>query len=199
MEMDGEREVYRGLLAYAAASFLALPLLTTFSEPLTRMVEAVIPVEYLERLLSPLIVSVVAQILQALGISTSICGSYLYLESWIPLRVHVNWNCVGWQSLGMLAITLAVGLRGPYTVRSRMLAALMGVEGVFLINILRIVATCLLAYHLGYLPALIFHDYFGTILTLLWLSVFWLLAYTKILVRKEISDTKHIMRQGRGG
>ncbi len=191
--MKGEREVFRSLLAYAAASFLALPLLTTFSEPLTRIVEAAMPVEYMERALSPIVVTAVAKILNALGISTAIRGSYLYLEGWMPLRVYVSWNCVGWQSLGLLAITLAVGLRGPYTLRSRLLAALIGVEGVFLINILRIVATCLLAYHIGYLPALIFHDYFGTVLTLIWLAIFWLLAYTRILTRKEISESEYIM------
>ena len=90
--MESEREVYRSLLAYAAASFLALPLLTTFSEPLTRMVEAAMPVEYMERTLSPIIVAAVAGILDILGISTSISGSYLYLEGWMPLRVHVSWN-----------------------------------------------------------------------------------------------------------
>lgn len=197
--MESEREVYRSLLAYAAASFLALPLLTTFSEPLTRMVEAAMPVEYMERTLSPIIVAAVAGILDILGISTSISGSYLYLEGWMPLRVHVSWNCVGWQSLGLLAITLAVGLRGSYTWRSRLLAALIGVEGVFLVNIIRIVATCLLAYYIGYLPALIFHDYFGTILTLIWLAVFWLWAYSRILRRKEISNSEYINGRERGG
>ena len=194
----GEREAYRSLLAYAAASFLSLPLLTTLSEPLTRAVEAAIPVGYLERLLSPLIVAVVARVLEALGISTATSGSYLYLEGWMPLRVHVSWNCVGWQSIGLLAITLAVGLRGPYTLRSRLLAALIGAEGVFLVNILRIILTCLLAYYIGYLQALIFHDYFGTILTLLWLAVFWLYAYDRILRSKEISETEYIVR-GEGG
>lgn len=188
----GEREVYRSLLAYAAASFLALPLLTTFSEPLTRAVEAMMPVGYLESLLSPLIAAIVARILNTLGISTATSGSYLYLEGWMPLRVHVSWSCVGWQGIGLLAITLAVGLRGSYTWRSKLLAALIGVEGVFLVNIIRIVTTCLLAYHIGYLPALIFHDYFGTILTLIWLAIFWVLAYSRILMRKEISNPEYI-------
>lgn len=196
--MNGEREVYKGLLAYATASFLLLPLLTTFNEPLTKIVGTVMPVGYMERILSPIMVSAVAQILRGLGISTSISGSYLYLEGGIPLRIYVSWNCVGWQSLGLLAITLALGLRGPYTLGSRLLTAIIGVEGVFLVNILRIVATTLLAYYMGYLPALIFHDYFGTILTLLWLTAFWLLAYTKILIKKEISKTKHIVRRGEG-
>ncbi|KYH38381.1 MAG: Exosortase EpsH-related protein [Candidatus Bathyarchaeota archaeon B23] len=193
--MDGEREVYRGLLAYAAASFLILPLLITFSEPLTRLVETALPVEYLEGVLAPLIASTVAGVLEGLGISTAVSGSYLYLEGWIPLRVHVNWSCVGWQSLGLLGITLAVGLRGPYTLRSRLMAAVIGVEGVFFVNILRIVITCLLAYYAGYLPALIFHDYFGTILTLLWLALFWLLAYSKILVEREVSEEKYISEE----
>ena len=156
------------------------------------------PVEYMERTLSPIIVAAVAGILDILGISTSIGGSYLYLEGWMPLRVHVSWNCIGWQSLGLLAITLAVGLRGSYTWRSRLLAALIGVEGVFLVNIIRIVATCLLAYYIGYLPALIFHDYFGTILTLIWLAIFWLWAYSRILTRKEISNSEYINGRERG-
>jgi hypothetical protein len=51
-----------------------------------------------------------------------------------------------------------------------------GVLGVFAINVLRIALVVALGYFAGSPAALVFHDYGGTILTLVWLLAFWSLV-----------------------
>ena len=65
-----------------------------------------------------------------------------------------------------------------------------GFEGTFLLNIIRILIPTLLAYIWGSIPAVLFHDYMGTALTLLWLGLFWKSSYSKILVTNP--KTNHI-------
>jgi len=61
-------------------------------------------------------------------------------------------------------------------------------EGTFLVNIVRILIPTLLAYYMGYIPAIIFHDYMGTLLTLLWIGGFWSYAFGNILVKRGGAD-----------
>jgi hypothetical protein len=49
--------------------------------------------------------------------------------------------------------------------------------GTVLVNIARITVVCLLAALAGYVPAVLFHDYGGTLLIVAWLFFFWLAAY----------------------
>jgi exosortase/archaeosortase family protein len=60
---------------------------------------------------------------------------------------------------------------------SRLAVIALGVLGTVLINIARITVVCLLAALAGYLPAVLFHDYGGTLLLVAWLFTFWLIAY----------------------
>jgi exosortase/archaeosortase family protein len=63
------------------------------------------------------------------------------------------------------------------TVSTRAQVILLGVLGTVLVNIARITVVCLLAALAGYLPAVLFHDYGGTLLLVAWLFAFWLIAY----------------------
>jgi exosortase/archaeosortase family protein len=103
----------------------------------------------------------------------------------MPLRIYINWNCIGWQSFVLLTFTFLTGLQGPYTKRSKLMTVLIGLEGTFLVNILRILIPTLLAHNSGYLQAIIFHDYLGTLFTLLWMGIFWNYAFGSLLLRKE--------------
>lgn len=181
-----EGKTYRKLIAMAAFAFMVLPFITTFNELLTKMVEKIQLVAFIQGLAAPFIVRVVAVLLRALGVATVCSGSYLYLTGgWMPLKVYISWNCIGWQSFIILAFTLATGLQGPYTLRSKLLTVLLGVEGSFLINLLRILVPCLLAYHIGYVPAVVFHDYLGTVMTLLWLGALWYFSFEHLLVKAD--------------
>jgi len=179
-----EGATYRSLIVVAAFAFMVLPFITTFNELLTNVVERLQLVAFIQSLAAPFLVRVGAVILRALGVPTAISGSYLYLTGgWMPLRIYISWNCIGWQSFILLAFTLATGLQGPYTWRSKLLTVLLGVEGTFLVNVLRILIPSLIAYSVGYMPAIIFHDYLGTVLTLTWLGAFWYFSFGRLLVK----------------
>jgi exosortase/archaeosortase family protein len=178
-----EGRVYQRLIVVAAVAFIILPFITTFNEFLTKIVESLHFVAVIQGVAAPFIVRVVAVFLNALRIPASIDGSFLYLGGrWMPLRIYINWNCIGWQSFILFAFTLLTGLQGPYTRRSKLLTVLLGLEGTFLINVIRILVPTSLAYHSGYIPAIVFHDYMGTLLTLLWMGFFWNYAFGSVLV-----------------
>jgi len=178
-----EGRIYQRLIVVAAVTFIILPFVTTFNEFLTKIVESLHFVAVIQGVAAPFMVRVVAVILQTMRIPTSIAGSFLYLGGrWMPLRIYINWNCIGWQSFVLFAFTLLTGLQGPYTKRSKFLTVLIGLEGTFLINIIRILVPTILAYHSGYIPAIVFHDYMGTLLTLLWMGFFWNYAFGSVLV-----------------
>jgi exosortase/archaeosortase family protein len=124
----------------------------------------------------------IAVILGFFGIEASVSETSLYLlKGAITLPIYISWNCVGWQSFILFAITLITGLQGSYTRRSKVETVILGFLGTFLVNLLRISIVCLVAYYVGQLPAVIFHDYGGTILILLWLFLFWYFAHGYVL------------------
>ncbi len=185
-----EDTVYRKIIMVAAVTFVILPFVTTFNEFLTKVVESLNFVSVIQGYAAPFIVRIVAAILLAIKIPAAIDGSHLYLTGgWLPLRIYINWNCVGWQSFILLAFTFVTGLQGPYKLRSKIMTVLIGLEGTFLINIIRILIPTLLAFKFDFLSAIIFHDYLGTLFTLLWMGVFWNYAFGNILT-KHSTDTK---------
>ena len=181
-----EGKIYQKLILYAAIAFIVLPFITSFNEVLTKVVESLHFVNAMQGVAAPFIVKVLVVLLRALGVPASVDGSFLYLTGkWMPLKVYINWNCIGWQSFILLALTIITGLQGSYTRRSKLVTILIGVEGTFLINMVRILIPTLIAYKVDYIPAIIFHDYIGTLFTLLWLGAFWSYAFDGILVKKD--------------
>jgi exosortase/archaeosortase family protein len=180
-----EGKIYQKLILYAAIAFIVLPFMTTFNEFLTKVVESLHFVNAMQSVAAPFVVKTLAVILRAIGMPAAIDGSHLYLTGgWMPVKVYINWNCIGWQSFILLALTIVTGLQGPYTRRSKLITVLIGLEGTFVVNIVRILIPTLLAYHMGYIPAIIFHDYMGTLLTLLWIGGFWSYSFRNILVKR---------------
>lgn len=181
-----EGKIYQKLILYAAIAFIVLPFITSFNEVLTKVVESLHFVNAMQGVAAPFIVKVLVVLLRALGVPASADGSFLYLTGgWMPLKVYINWNCIGWQSFILLALTIITGLQGSYTRRSKLVTILIGVEGTFLVNMVRILIPTLIAYKVDYIPAIIFHDYIGTLLTLLWMGAFWSYAFDGILVKKD--------------
>jgi len=184
-----EGRVYRKLILYAAFILMILPFMTTFNETLTKLVEGVGLVGVIQGLIAPFLVKAVASILGALGVPGSVSGSTLYLTGgWMPLEIYVSWNCIGWQSFVLLALTTVTGFQGRYTLRSKALTVLIGLEGTFIVNIVRILIPTFLAHWYGYIPALIFHDYFGTLITILWMGAYWSLSFRSILVKADAAQ-----------
>ena len=184
-----EGKIYQKLILYAAIAFIVLPFMTSFNELLTKVVESLHFVNAIQSVAAPFVVKTLAVILRAIGMPTAVDGSHLYLTGgWMPVKIYISWNCIGWQSFILFVLTIVTGLQGRYTRRSKLLTVLLGLEGTFLVNIVRILIPTLLAYFAGYIPAIIFHDYLGTLLTLLWIAAFWSYAFGNILEKNDQSD-----------
>lgn len=171
--------VYALLVGVSAVLLVVLPFVSTFDDLLTSIgmklgiaapLESIVPAE----------VHVTVALLAALGIHAATAGSELVVwnSSGAPQTLFISWNCVGWQSLILLALSLIVGLRGQMSGWSRLEIVMLGITGTILVNLVRIALVCLLAATGGYLPAVLFHDYGGTLLIVGWLFSFWFIAFT---------------------
>jgi exosortase/archaeosortase family protein len=180
---------YKNLLIASAIIFLILPVVTTFNEFLTAIVMRTQLYPYIENIFVPFLVKIVAGVLQyVFGITTIISTAALRLQdAGHAVTLYISWNCIGWQSLILFVFTLTTGLQGSYSIRSKLLTVITGLEGTFLINIFRITLICILAFYWGVMPAMLFHDYGGTILMLTWLAFFWYFSQKYVL--KHMSST----------
>ena len=175
---------FQMILLLAAGLLLVLPFITTFNEFLTK---AVIELR-LDRILTdwvvPTEVRFIALTLAPFGIEAQVSDAALYLSSpgsAFPIPVYISWNCVGWQSFILFGITLITGLQGPIPRRRKLQVIAVGLLGTFWMNLLRMSSVALVAYFFGRLPAVIFHDYGGTLIILIWLAVFWYALFNYFL------------------
>jgi len=174
--------VFAMLLALSAVLLVVLPFVSTFDDALTAVgmrlgiaapLQAIVPAE----------VRVTVAILGVFGIHAGAAGNQLVVwnSSGAPQTLFISWNCVGWQSLVLLVLSFLVGLRGSMGWTSRLEVIVFGILGTVLVNLVRIATVCVLAAAAGYLPAVLFHDYGGTLLLVGWLFVFWLIAFRWLL------------------
>jgi exosortase/archaeosortase family protein len=182
MTRDRSAPLFGVLLAVGCGLLLVMPFITTFDDLLTTIgirlgiaapLQAIVPTE----------VRAVVASLNLVGIRAGAAGNQLVVWNTVdvPQTLFISWNCVGWQSLILLGLSLMVGLRGTGGWQSRAQVLAIGLLGTLLVNILRITLVCLIAALAGYVPAILFHDYGGTLLLIAWLFGFWLLAYGWLL------------------
>ncbi len=181
MSAEG-RNVFLGLLAATCAMLLVLPLVTTFDELLTALTMK-------SGLLSPLVslavpeARAVVALLGVLGVKAQAAGGELYVWDWSGQRqaVLISTACVGWQSLVLLALSSLVGLRGRFATESKIQLVVIGVLGTILVNLLRMTVVCIVAADFGFWPAVMVHDYGGTLVVIVWLFAFWAFAHRWVL------------------
>ncbi len=176
---------YQGIVVASALIFMSLPFVTAFNEFLTAIVVNSGAYTIVQLYVVPFESRMVAGIIHGLfGIPAvvSLGGQTVVVETATrTIRGYISWNCIGWQSLILFILTLASGLRGNFTKASKGLAVLLGFEGIVLLNLARIVIVLLVAISFGTIPAIIFHDYAGTLILLVWLVAFWHFSYNHIL------------------
>jgi exosortase/archaeosortase family protein len=181
--MNSERRsVYVGLLAATCAMLLILPFVTTFDEFLTAATRQFGLVHPLLSLAAPEARAVVA-LLGVLGVKAQAAGDVLYVWDWAGQRqaLLISTTCIGWQSLILLGLSCIVGLRGPYSREARVQVLLIGILGTVLVNLARMTVVCVVAAEFGFWPAVLVHDYGGTLIIVAWLFVFWAFAHRWIL------------------
>ena len=98
-----------------------------------------------------------------------------------PDRGQLAWSV-------FLGVSFCSGLRGEQAAGSRLQVIVIGVGGTLLLNLLRVAAVAALEATWGHLPALIFHDYGGTILVIVWLFAFWFAVQRWILAPAASDD-----------
>jgi exosortase/archaeosortase family protein len=177
------------LLAAASIALLILPFFSTFGQLMTSVAMAAGFDAWLGQWIAPIEGRLVHGALGLLGIPSASDGSLLYVGSGPgSLALYISWNCVGWQTLLFLAVSMVTGLQGQYTLRSRAETLLLGVFGIAILNVLRITVVALVAYSFGQLPAIIVHDYGSVIATVAFLMAFWAFAYNVVLERVDEGD-----------
>ncbi len=176
------------LLAASCLILLAIPFVTTYDDLLT--VGAIkLGVAGPLQSVSPIEARMVVALLQMVGIHAGAAGSQLVV--WGPsgaTNLFISWNCIGWQSLVLLGVSLAVGLRGRYSLEARAQVFVLGLLGTVLVNLVRVALVCVLAAVAGRTPALIFHDYAGTLMTIAWLFAFWAATQRWLLIDAPSSE-----------
>lgn len=179
---DTRKPIIRLVLIMGAILLMVLPFVTTFNEFLTRIVETTGLDRFLTDWVVPIEARMIAVILGLLGIPSQVSTTTVYLDrGGFFLPVYISWNCVGWQSFILYAVTLVTGIQGPFTRASKFEAMLVGFLGTFIMNLLRIASVAVVAFHFGQLPAVIYHDYGGTIIILLWLFGYWWFSHGWLL------------------
>jgi exosortase/archaeosortase family protein len=178
----GRRDSNLTLIAIACALLMVLPLVTTFDEMLTAWamllgannpLQAIVPAE----------ARMVVSLLSIVGVHAAASGSHLVVWDGAGSMhvMFISWNCIGWQSLVLFGVSLISGLRGGHSLEARLQVVCIGVAGTMLLNLLRVAAVAWLAAGVGVAPAILFHDYGGTILFIAYLFAFWAFAQRWIL------------------
>ena len=194
-EMPAERgrDTYQLILLLSAVTLLLLPFITTFNEFMTAMVMTMHLDGVLREWIVPAEARMVAVLLSPLGVDVSVSSTSIYIGGGdFPLPVFISWNCVGWQSLVLFGLTVKTGLDGRYTPASQLRALSLGLLGIIWINLLRIAGIALVAYYFGRLPAVLAHDYGGTVMTIVWLALFWYFAINYVLEPKDDEEVEAI-------
>jgi exosortase/archaeosortase family protein len=170
------------LLAILCGLLMLLPLVTTFDDLLTTWalqlgannpLQTIVPVE----------ARMVVGLLGLSGIHAAASGSHLVVwdGSGAMHTLFISWNCIGWQSLILLGISFLSGLRGRHPLEARAQVIVIGVAGTLMLNLLRVAAVAAIAATIGVAPAVLFHDYGGTLLVVGFLFFFWIFVQRWIL------------------
>jgi exosortase/archaeosortase family protein len=177
------------LLAMSCALLMLLPLVTTFDDLLTSWALALGANNPLQSVV-PAEARMVVSLLGLVGVRAAASGSHIVVwdAAGSMHTLFISWNCIGWQSLLLLGVSFLSGLRGRQPLTSRIQVIVIGVAGTMLLNLMRVAAVAALEATWGHLPALIFHDYGGTILVIGWLFAFWIVVQRWILVPAASDD-----------
>lgn len=182
-----QKRTFTTIFALLAVFLAVLPFLVTFNEVLTHLVEKFRLYMWVQEQIVPLEVRMVGVLVSPLGINFLAHQNGMTVNG---IYAGMTWNCIGWQSLLLLIITLVVGLRGNYTLVSKMETVLIGLLGTFLVNMARLVFIVILLAYSRPLFAVVYHDYLAAIVTIIWLFGFWWFSYSYVLEEKQADKGK---------
>lgn len=186
MLLHRTKNIFSLLFIVLVFLLILLPFMTTFNDILTRFMLQFGWYRKIESLIVPFEIKTIVATLRlinvdAIGSPTTL--SVMANGSW--QKVFISWNCVGWQSLILLVLTFVTGFQGNYQRISKIEAIIIGTLGTVLVNIIRLVLVVLIFKFVGYLPAIIFHNYIANISIIAWLFFYWWFVYRFVLETKD--------------
>ncbi len=178
-----QKRVFSTIFLLLVILLMTLPFLVTFDELLTRIVERIGAYMFIQKLIVPYEIRLVSVIIALFGIHFQAYENGMLIHG---VFLEMTWNCIGWQSIFMLGISLVVGLRsGSYTKFSVLKTILLGILGTFWVNLIRLSFIVLLFSYARPLYAIVYHNYLAALVIVLWLFVYWWFAYSFVLDVKE--------------
>ncbi|NIM46555.1 MAG: hypothetical protein GTN40_00120 [Candidatus Aenigmarchaeota archaeon] len=185
--ITSQKSTFQVLFLMLAVVLILLPFLTTFNDLITRLIMSSQLYRLLQDYLAPFYLKIITVIMNILGIKTVTTTETLSLlkSNGGYFSARISWNCIGWQSVIFLVISFIIGLRGSFKISSKFECILFGILGTFFASVLRVSLVTLVGYFWGSFTAILFHDYIGNILMIVWLIFFWWFSYAYVLVPKE--------------
>jgi len=137
----------------------------------------------IERTIVPPLASMTSILLKTVfKIENLVEGGSIFIKAQGALHeIVIGWNCVGWQSFFLFAFCIVTGLAGEWTLKSKIKSAVIGLQGIILLNVSRVTAVPLILLRWGTGPATLFHDYVSQVFTFAWLAIFWIVSNELIL------------------
>ena len=185
----GQKRTFKLLIIILVIMLTLLPVVTTFNSVLTALIDKIGLYKTLQYYLVPFESRLVIGVVRVFRIPAFLAPvgstiSFYLLKGKVYFPVQIQWNCLGWQSLLLLGISFGFGFDGDFSILSKLECILAGILGTFLINIFRMVFIVIGAYFINSLFALLVHDYFAALTTIIWLIFFWWFAYKYVLEEK---------------
>jgi exosortase/archaeosortase family protein len=164
---------------FVTVILMLLPFMLTFNDVLTKLIERLAWYRFLQQRVVPIETYFVGLVVKPFVASFVATNNGFTVNGF---ALEITWNCIGWQSLLLFGISLAVGLwNSRYTFLSKLEVIVFGIIGVFWVNIFRMSFTVLLAAYSPSVYHIVFHDYLAAVVTIVWLFFFWWLVYRWVL------------------
>lgn len=165
--MRRQKKTFISIFSFLTILLATLPFLLTFNEILTHFVESIKVYGWIQKFIVPVQIKMVGVLVRPFGINYAATGSTISINGHFAA---LTWNCLGWQSLLLLMITLIAAFReGQYTFLSKVEAVVIGLTGTFLINLFRISFIVMLL--------LFYRIYFQLCIMIIWQRLLLLFGY----------------------
>lgn len=182
LTLRGASRPLAAVLAAGGVALLFVPFASTFGELLTQLALATDLDAALGRWIAPAEGWLARGLLALFGLPSASAGSLLIVgEGARAVPLYIAWNCVGWQTGVLFALSLVTGLQGSWPARSRLEVVVLGLFGIVILNVLRVAIIAVVAHAFGPVPAILVHDYGSILATVAYLVLFWVFAYGVVL------------------
>lgn len=133
------------------------------------------------QIIVPTTARLAANVLNLMGYQTSWSGFFQgapVLEAWDSSgrssgQTAIAWPCAGVESLLIYTVTILLFLKNSaISWKQRIVYFTIGAAVTYFINILRIVTIFIIAINSGFADAMIFHDYYGQLYSITWITFY---------------------------